>query len=154
MEILAGIFHHGVIVDDLEAAMARFSDTMGCTWTPVRTFDPMPVWNAAGEQLEAKLRVVYSHQGPLRMELIESVPGTAYDAMRALGPSHLGVWVDSVADCASAMLADGWELVLGGAPADQGHGAIAYLAKPGSPVIELVARSITPVMEEWWAATA
>ncbi|MBY0392487.1 MAG: VOC family protein [Novosphingobium sp.] len=154
MEILAGIFHHGVIVDDLEAAMAHFTATMGCTWTPVRAFDPMPVWNAAGEQLTAKLRVVYSHQGPLRMELIESVPGTAYDAMRALGPSHLGVWVDSVADSAEAMLADGWELVLGGAPAAQGHGAIAYLSKPGSPVIELVARAITPVMEEWWAATA
>lgn len=154
MEILAGIFHHGVIVDDLEAAMAHFTATMGCTWTPVRAFDPMPVWNAAGEQLTAKLRVVYSHQGPLRMELIESVPGTAYEAMRALGPSHLGVWVDSVADSAEAMLADGWELVLGGAPAAQGHGAIAYLSKPGSPVIELVARAITPVMEEWWAATA
>lgn len=154
MEILAGIFHHGVIVDDLEAAMAHFTATMGCTWTPVRAFDPMPVWNAAGEQLTAKLRVVYSHQGPLRMELIESVPGTAYDAMRALGPSHLGVWVDSVADSAEAMLADGWQLVLGGAPAAQGHGAIAYLSKPGSPVIELVARAITPVMEEWWAATA
>ncbi|MBU6393358.1 MAG: VOC family protein [Sphingomonadales bacterium] len=151
---MAGIFHHGVIVDDLEAAMAHFTATMGCTWTPVRAFDPMPVWNAAGEQLTAKLRVVYSHQGPLRMELIESVPGTAYDAMRALGPSHLGVWVDSVADSAEAMLADGWELVLGGAPAAQGHGAIAYLSKPGSPVIELVARAITPVMEEWWAATA
>ena len=154
MEILAGIFHHGVIVDDLEAAMAHFTATMGCTWTPVRAFDPMPVWNAAGEQLTAKLRVVYSHQGPLRMELIESVPGTAYEGMRALGPSQLGVWVDSVADSAEAMLADGWELVLGGAPAAQGHGAIAYLSKPGSPVIELVARAITPVMEEWWAATA
>ena len=154
MEILAGIFHHGVIVDDLEAAMAQFSATMGCTWTPVRTFDPMPVWNAAGQQRDAKLRVVYSHQGPLRMELIESVPGSAYDAMLVHGRSHLGVWVDSVADSAAAMLADGWELVLGGAPADQGHGAIAYLTRTGSPVIELVARAITPMMEEWWAATA
>lgn len=152
MEILAGIFHHGVIVDDLEAAMAHFSATMDCTWTPVRTFDPMPVWNAAGEQLDAKLRVVYSHQGPLRLELIESVPGSAYDAMRAIGRSHLGVWVDSVAESAAAMLANGWELVLGGAPADQGHGAIAYLSKPGSPVIELVARAIMPMMEDWWAA--
>lgn len=154
MEILAGIFHHGVIVDDLDAAMAQFSATMDCTWTPVRTFDPMPVWNAAGEQRDARLRVVYSHQGPLRMELIESVPGSAYDAMRAIGRSHLGVWVDSVADTAAAMLADGWELVLAGAPADQGHGAIAYLSRADGPVIELVARAITPMMEEWWAAKA
>ncbi len=40
MQILSGIFHHGLIVDDIEAAMAQIGQAAGYEWTEVRAFDP------------------------------------------------------------------------------------------------------------------
>jgi hypothetical protein len=151
MQILSEIFHHGLIVDDLDAAMQQLGQAGGYDWTEVRAFDPLPVWTPEHGRGEARLRVAYSRQGPMRMELVEAIPGSPYDALRSLGRSHIGVWVDNVGDSVDALLGQGWRVVVAGAPDRRRYGSIAYLVQDGGPVIELVGRELEPTMKAWWA---
>ncbi|MBC2653420.1 VOC family protein [Novosphingobium flavum] len=151
MESLGEIFHHGLIVDDLAAAMARVGAAAGTEWTAVRKFDPLPVWTPDEGRGEIRLTVAYSCEGPLRIELVESVPGTPYDRLRAFGRSHLGVWVESVGAAVETLLAQGWHVLVAGAGPRHGYGSMAYLGREGSPVIELVGTELRGFMAEWWA---
>jgi len=150
LDILSGLFHHGLLVDDLDTAMSGLSGSLGIAWAPVREFDPLPVWTPEGGRTEARLRVAYSRPGPVRLELVEAAPGSPYDAMRALDRSHIGVWVDDVGDGVERLLAQGWRLLLSGASDRRRYGSIAYLAQDGGPVVELVSRELVPVLQAWW----
>ncbi|MCX7283257.1 MAG: VOC family protein [Novosphingobium sp.] len=152
MNILAGIFHHGLIVDDIEAAMAGVAQATPTQWAPVRAFDPLPVWSPAGGRGEARLRVAYARQGAVRMELVEAQPGSPYDHLRGIDPSHIGVWVDDLGSAVDELVGQGWEIVMAGASPKHRFGSMAYLARAGSPVIELVGRELQPMMEAWWQA--
>ncbi len=150
MDILAGIFHHGLIVDDIEAAMAGIDRAAPTTWTPVRAFDPLPVWSPDGGRGEARLKVAYARQGAIRMELVEAQPGSPYDRMRALDRSHIGVWVDNLGDAVDDLVGQGWEILMAGAKPERRYGSMAYMVREGGPVIELVGRELQPMMEAWW----
>ena len=154
MNILAGIFHHGLIVDNLEAAMAGIDQATPTAWTPVRAFDPLPVWTPHDGRGEASLRVAYARQGPVRLELVEAQPGSPYDDLRRIDRSHIGVWVDNVGDAVEQLCGQGWEIIVAGASPKHRHGSMAYLASRGGPVIELVGRELMPMMEQWWGAEA
>ncbi|MFN4135204.1 MAG: VOC family protein [Novosphingobium sp.] len=151
MDILADIFHHGLIVDDIAAAMAQIGTASGTEWSEVRAFDPLPVWTPEAGRGEALLKVAYARSGPLRLELVEAMPGTPYDSLRAIDRSHIGVWVDDVGDGVEHLCAQGWRLLVAGASPRHRHGSMAYLAREGGPVIELVGRELRPMMEAWWA---
>ncbi|MEO0030842.1 MAG: hypothetical protein RIS94_600 [Pseudomonadota bacterium] len=152
LDILSGIYHHGLIVDDIEAAKAQIATAAGVEWAPVRHFDPLPVWTADGQRGEARLKVTYSRKGPVHFELVEAAPDTPYDVLRAIDRSHIGVWVDNVGEQVERLCAQGWRLLLAGASARRGHGSMAYLVKDGGPVIELVGRELKPMMLAWWEA--
>ncbi|HZV10022.1 MAG TPA: VOC family protein, partial [Novosphingobium sp.] len=102
---LADIYHHGLLVADLAATMAALGPALGVEWAPVRSFSPMPMWLADGTEAVAHLKVAYSRQGPIHLELIEARPGDAYGALRAENQAHLGVWVEDLAGEAEALLA-------------------------------------------------
>lgn len=150
MDILSGIFHHGLIVDDIERAMADIRKSAGVEWAPVKTFDPLPVWTADAERGEARLKVTYSRSGPVRLELVEAAAGTPYDILRAIDRSHIGVWVDNVGDGVDALCAKGWRLLIAGASPKRRHGSMAYIVREDGPVIELVGRELMPMMNDWW----
>jgi hypothetical protein len=151
MQILSGIFHHGLIVDDIDAAMQQIGQASGYDWTEVRAFDPLPLWTPEKGKTEARLKVAYSRQGPMRMELIEATPGSPYDAMRSLDRSHIGVWVDNVGDSVDELCGQGWRILMAGASDQRRYGSISYLVRDGGPVIEVVGRELEPVMQAWWA---
>lgn len=151
MNILSGLFHHGLIVDDIESAMARMSEAGGFGWTDVRAFNPLPVWTPEGGRGEAWLKVAYSRLGPMRMELIEAAPGSPYDSLRSVDRSHIGVWVDNVGDCVEELSAQGWRVLVAGAPDRKRYGSMAYVVRDGGPVIELVGKELEPMMNAWWA---
>ncbi|MBC2667922.1 VOC family protein [Novosphingobium piscinae] len=150
MEWLGEIFHHGLIVDDLASAMARVGESAGAAWTEVRAFDPLPVWTPEAERGEVRLRVAYSRDAPLRFELVESLPGTPYDKLRAYGRSHLGIWVDELARAVEGLRTLGWEVLVAGASPERGYGSMAYLAREGAPVVELVGTELRAFMAAWW----
>jgi hypothetical protein len=150
MDILSGIFHHGLIVEDIDLAMAQMTAATSVEWTAVRAFNPLPVWTPEGGKGEARLRVAYARTGSVRLELVEAERGTPYDVLRAVDPSHIGVWVDDVGDGVETLCAQGWRVLVAGASPRHRHGAMTYLVRDGGPVIELVSRSLMPMMQDWW----
>lgn len=151
------LYHHGLIVDSLDAASQAMTATLGLDWAPVRRLDPMRVWLPADAATEAgwgeaQLSVTYSRQGPIHMELIEMVAGCAYERLKAVSRGHVGAWVDDVGDAVEDLAARGWTLILAGASPKHRFGQMAYMARDDRPVLELVGTAIRPMIAEWIAA--
>lgn len=121
-------------------------------WAEVRKFDPLRVWLPDGGWSEAHLAVTYSRQGPIHIELIEMVPGGAYEALRAVSTAHVGAWVADVGAEVEALLAEGWRVIAAGASPKHRYGQMAYMARGDGPVLELVGEPIRPMIEAWIGA--
>ncbi|CCA90487.1 conserved hypothetical protein (plasmid) [Novosphingobium sp. PP1Y] len=143
------LHHHGLIVPDIARAMDGMSAQFGLDWAPVRKFDPLRVWTPEGGWSEAHLTVTYSRQGPIHFELIEAVPGGAYDGLLAVSEAHVGAWVDDVGEEVDTLLAQGWRLIAAGASPKHRYGQMAYMVEGDGPVLELVGEPIRPMIEEW-----
>lgn len=118
-------------------------------WSEIRKFDPLRVWLPDGGWSEARLTVTYSRQGPIHIELIEMVPGGAYEALRAVSVAHVGAWVEDVGAEVEALLAEGWRVIAAGASPKHRYGQMAYMARGNGPVLELVGEPIRPMIEAW-----
>lgn len=148
------IYHNGLLVPDMEAAMQQFGDALNLTWAPLHRFENMPFWTPDRGVHKLDLAVTYSCEGPQHIELLCGSAGTFYDPALSSG-AHSGVWVDDVAASAHAMQAQGWVLAGGGAPEAEGFGGFVYLTPPtGGPMIELVSPAIKPAFEKWWSGMA
>lgn len=146
------IFHTGVRVPDLDAAMAELGDSLGVTWAESREVAEMPVWTPANGMQEVPLRYVYSCEGPQHVELLESAPGSPWHCGDTPGVHHIGVWVADVAAAVESVLAKGWTVALAGTAPDDGYGSFAYVQPPNGMLVEVVNDAILPLFEEWWAA--
>lgn len=131
--------------------MEVLGNELGVEWASVRRFDPLRVWLPDTGWSEAHLTVTYSRQGPIHYELIEMVPGGAYEALRAVSPAHVGAWVADVGVEVEALLTEGWRVIAAGASPKHRYGQMAYMARDGGPVLELVGEPIRPMIEEWIA---
>jgi catechol 2,3-dioxygenase-like lactoylglutathione lyase family enzyme len=87
------LYHVGLVVPDVRAAMARYSDALGFTWSPVgdSTFDVL----VDGRRTEARVAATYSMEGPPYLELVEELSGGIW-AIGALGLQHVGFWADDL----------------------------------------------------------
>ncbi|GAB4914931.1 hypothetical protein MAHJHV65_24230 [Mycobacterium avium subsp. hominissuis] len=98
-------YHTGIIVPDLEAAMARLSALAGYRWiTPVSY--TLPFRTVSGTR-EVTSTFVYSLQAP-HVELIQEVPGTAWAAAPGNAVHHLGYWCDDLAQSAQLLEDNGF----------------------------------------------
>jgi lactoylglutathione lyase len=150
----AKLHHHGFIVSDIRQTMDVIGSQLRINWAPLRKFDPLRVWLPDVGWSEAHLTVTYSRQGPIHMELIEMVPGGAYEALKAVSPAHVGAWVADVGTEVEALLARGWRLIAAGASPKHRYGQMAYMALGDGPILELVGEPIRPIIEEWIGADA
>ncbi len=132
--------------------MEVLGNELGVEWAPIRRFDPLRVWLPDMGWSEAHLTVTYSRQGPIHYELIEMIPGGAYEALRAVSPAHVGAWVADVGAEVEALLTDGWRVIAAGASPKHRYGQMAYMARDGGPVLEVVGEPIRPMIEEWIAS--
>ena len=148
------IFHTGVRVPDLDAAMAELGDSLGVTWAESREVAEMPVWTPAEGLQTVPLRYVYSCEGPQHVELLESAPGSPWHCGDAPGVHHIGVWVDDVVASVESVLAKGWTVALAGKAPEDGYGSFAYVQPPNGMLVEVVNVAIEPMFEEWWAAAS
>ena len=146
------LFHTGIRVADLDAAMAEFAATTGVTWASVREVDGQPVWTPEHGLREVGLRFAYSCEGPQHLELLQGQAGSVWDGTAAPGVHHVGVWVDDVAVETERCLTAGWRVVAANASPDDGYGLFTYVAPPSGAIVELVADTIRPGFEAWWAA--
>jgi hypothetical protein len=141
-------FHIGIVVDDLDAALAEFGGLFGYEWCPVFAIET-PVVLPEGE-IMADLRFVYSKTEP-RVELIQARPGTPWVPAADSGIHHAGYWSEDMADDGRKLDDCGYVEEARGALPD-GTPVWAYYRSPKGPRIELVSRRLQSGLEEYWAS--
>jgi lactoylglutathione lyase len=103
------LYHVGVRVPDLDAAMAELTAALGITWADVVEQD-RPVWTPAEGSYTIPLRFTYSREGPQHIELLQGEPGSLWDGNDRPGVHHMGGWVDDVAAETERLVEAGWTL--------------------------------------------
>lgn len=137
----ADLYHTGIVVEEIEATRDWLSETAGYRWGPVVGGD-VPILTPAGERT-LPMRIVYSADEP-RLELVQAVADTIWVPTGG-GVHHLGYWSDDVDADVEALLARGCELEAK-APSPDGSSTWAYCNSATGPRIELVSRSMEPVL--------
>jgi hypothetical protein len=102
------LYHVGVLVEDLDAAMARFTELIGVTFgepLSIRFDDVID----DGEHVDRELRVIYSVEGPPFLELIEAQDDGVWGRQHGEGLHHIGVWQDGLDARIAALAAAGTE---------------------------------------------
>lgn len=145
------IYHTGIRVPDLDAAMAEMGESLGVTWATVQRNPAQGVWTPDGGQQEVELQFVYSCEGPQHLELLQGPAGTVWDGSQHAGAHHVGVWVDDVAAETQRCLDAGWQIAAAQTSPDNGFGAFTYVVPPSGFIVELVWSAIKPRFEDWWS---
>lgn len=144
------IFHTGIRVPSITAAMDELGESLGVTWAELVETE-QAVWTPDGGAETVGLKFVYSAEGPQHIELLEGAPGSIWDGRGDPGVHHVGVWVSDVAAETERLIRLGWELAAASAPPDEGYGGFTYVVPPNGTIVELVIDAIEPVFEQWWA---
>jgi hypothetical protein len=140
-------FHTGVVVDDLGAALAEYSELFGYRWSDA--FEGrIRVWLPGGER-EVQLHFVYSRTVP-RIEVIQSIEGTVWVPSAGSGIHHLGYWSDDVTADAARLERSGYIVeAVGRLPS--GAAQWSYHWAPVGFRVELVDRALQPMLEGFWS---
>ncbi len=145
------LFHTGIRVPDIDAAMAEMGQTLGVSWASVQHNPAQQVWTPQHGLQAVELTFTYSCEGPQHLELLAGEPGTIWDGSADPGVHHVGVWVDDVAAETERCVQAGWQVAAAAASPDDGYGAFAYVVPPSGPIVELVWSAIEPAFESWWS---
>ena len=143
------LYHTGLVVDDVDDARAALSELAGYRWGPTVGGDT-PVVTPDGE-ITVPMRIAYSVDEP-RLELVQTIPGTIWVPPEA-GVHHLGYWSDDVEADVARLVAHGLSLEVS-APSPEGASLWAYCRGAQGPRIELVSRSMEPVLRPLMSAAA
>ncbi len=87
------LYHIGLAVPDIHAAMEQYSSTFGFTWARIRESAPEVI--ADGERRRAEITVTYSVQGPPYLELVQERSGSIWGA-DGFALSHVGFWAEDL----------------------------------------------------------
>jgi hypothetical protein len=143
---LADLFHTGVVVEDIHAAIAAYAAT-GASFSEVRDITMEVVLD--GERRTEHMLAAYTKQGPGYVELIQELEGDIWGPS-ALNMNHLGYWVEDVESAAKELERSGFTLRL--LPAARPP-RIGYLSGPGNVWVELVAPAVRSSLDQWLATS-
>jgi hypothetical protein len=144
------LFHVGVRVPDLEAAMAELGAGLGVTWAEVVERD-QDVWTPDKGQHTVPLRFTYSCEGPQHVELLQGAPGSIWDGRDQPGVHHHGAWVDDMTVEVERLVAEGWQLEAAQRSPEDGYGVMTYVRSPAGFLLEPVSAAVRPRFDRWWA---
>jgi len=144
------LFHVGVRVPDIHAAMADLGPGLGVTWCSLQERS-QAVWIPGEGSGSLELKFVYSAEGPQHVELLQGPPGSIWDGNDAPGVHHMGIWVDDVQKETERLIEAGWRLEIAGLPPENGYGAFTYVRSPSGFLLEPVWSAVKPMFETWWA---
>jgi catechol 2,3-dioxygenase-like lactoylglutathione lyase family enzyme len=133
---LSELFHVGIVVPDLGAARARFTELLGIEWGPEVGIDNA-MFDADGKEIVVPLRMCYSTSAPY-LELIEEQPGSPWVCNEHSNLHHIGYYSDTLLDDSGRLTAARCPLEYTGRD-DKGERAIfAYHRDPLGVRIEWV----------------
>lgn len=87
------LYHTGIVVNDLESAIATLTAVGGYDWTTPLSFS-LPVQTEAGEMV-VDFQFAYTLQAP-HLELVQAIPGTIWTTAPGNAAHHLGFFVDDL----------------------------------------------------------
>ena len=134
-------YHTGIVVADLEAAMARLSALAGYRWITPLTYT-LPFRTANGSR-ELTSTFVYSLQSP-HLELIQQVPDSPWTAAPGNSVHHLGYFTDDLAETARMLEADGFTFEATADISPPDLALFAYYIDAFGTRIEIVDRALFP----------
>jgi hypothetical protein len=135
----ADCYHVGLIVPDLDTAIAQMTAAGGYTWTkPVEA--TLKITTDDGD-VDVPFKFVYSIEAP-HLELIQEVPGTIWAAPKGGAAHHLGYWADDLAAAAAGLQDAGYRLEA--RPAGEQLSSFGYFLSPTGIRVELVDRALFP----------
>jgi hypothetical protein len=149
------LFHTGIIVEDLDAAMGSMGATLGLHWAPPKRARG-PMLGPAGVR-DRDIRFTYSVEGPHHLEILQQIDAAPYLALTGgRRVHHLGYFTDDLARASADLEEQGFRRELSG-PVE--HGEItraAFHYNPQAPGlwIELVAGEIAGEIGGWIADAA
>jgi catechol 2,3-dioxygenase-like lactoylglutathione lyase family enzyme len=85
-------YHVGILVRDLDVAIADFADALGLTFAPIQAMESVMSGAMEGTHV---IRATYSTEGPMYVELVEGsdAPDAGMFSLKhGEGLHHLGVW--------------------------------------------------------------
>lgn len=129
------LFHIGVVVPDIDAAMRELGEQFGIE------FDPPKLFSASmrfGPDEERRRTVMYSYsrQGPPFLELVQAMPSSIWTPEGGARMHHVGVRTPDVAKEAERLQRLGYRLEVIGGP-DVTPNAFAYLVNEWGVRVEL-----------------
>lgn len=134
-------YHTGIVVPDLDAAMARLTALAGYRWITPLSYT-LPFRTTAGVS-ELTSTIVYSVQSP-HIELVQEVAGTPWSAAPGNAVHHVGYFTDDLAGTARALESNGFTFEMTGQIPDAEFGMFAYYIDPFGTRIEIVDRALFP----------
>lgn len=134
-------YHTGIVVSDLDGAMARLSALAGYTWIAPMSYT-LPFRTAAGTR-ELTSTFVYSLQSP-HVELIQEVADSPWTAPRGNAIHHLGYFTDDLTATACALEDNGFMFEATADVSPPGLALFAYYVDSSGTRIEIVDRSLFP----------
>jgi Glyoxalase/Bleomycin resistance protein/Dioxygenase superfamily len=139
------LYHTGIVVEDVDAAKAEYSDLTGVTWGPEGEVD-MPVCLPGGPTT-VSFRFAYTTQGPHHLELVRQIPGTLWTVSGPGQAHHLGYWCDDVAGASAELTRRGLPLCakIGVDDPDAAAPFVIHQTRTGA-YVELVDAAMRPVI--------
>ena len=140
------IYHVGIIVPDMEAAMEELGRRFGVGWRDPSTAT-VRVRDQGGDRILSP-RVTFCDQStPIALELIEALPGTLWDVGESSQLHHFGLYVESVR-AAIDELGPGMTLEMAGLDRDGMLAGFCYVNDGLGVRMELVARGGLPPLDD------
>jgi hypothetical protein len=135
------LYHTGIVVPDIDVAMARLSALAGYRWIIPQTYT-LPFRTATGTR-ELTSTFVYSLQSP-HVELIKEVPGSPWTAAPGNSVHHLGYFTDNLADTARMLEDNGFTFEATADVSSPDLSLFAYYIDASGTRIEIVDRALFP----------
>jgi catechol 2,3-dioxygenase-like lactoylglutathione lyase family enzyme len=135
------LYHTGIVVPDLDAAIARFSTLGGYEWINPLSYT-LP-FRTATESRELTSTIVYSVQAP-HIELVQEVPGTPWTAAPGNAVHHLGYFTDDLLGSARLLEDNGFIFEMTADMPESELALFAYYVDASGTRIEIVDRALFP----------
>ena len=148
MTIEGELYHVGIVVPDVEAAMAHFTELLGVEWGPVVATEAFDVRDADGNDLTLPNKLCYSTSPPY-LELVLEQPGTVWVCNEHSNLHHIGYWTDALPADSGRFTGTQCPLEICGRDGTQTPVQFAYHRDPLTVRFELVDIAMKPMMEEF-----